>query len=104
MGKPSEASHSGRIRVLAKKVWNQAHGQQVLFLGRGQGGEREWTKTEAWNTSCFLGKKRLGNQALATLKLELECGSWTLVLLKQRPPAASSTLLANCDKGGCVFF
>lgn len=64
MGKPSEASHSRGIRVFGREglelgSCRRARGQQVVFMGRGQGAERgNGPEAQAWDPSCFLGKEK----------------------------------------------
>lgn len=71
MGKPSEARYSGEYGFWQRKFGlgrcRGARGQQVVSR-KGGGVERgNGTETEAWDPSCFLGKKRPGNPS-ASLK------------------------------------
>lgn len=108
MGKPSEARHSGEYGLWQRRFGlgrrRRASGQQVVSWEGGGAGRGNGAETEAWDPSCFLGDERPGNPSVSLKDCLRNCGSWTLVLLKPSPPAAPSTLLVNCDQGGCVLF
>lgn len=110
MGKPSEARHSGECLSFGRGRldWDVVAGHVVsrLFHGKGAGwGEGKERKPSPGTPKLLLRRgEEAGKPFFLFEGLPLKLWSWTLVLLKPCPPAAQSTLLVNCDKGGCVLF